>query len=165
MNGDQNRIKEEENARVGYQVAVDLLIAEGEGIWSRFNVMMVANSIIIAIIGLAPTNQPTPAIFDNYLPFVGLVLCIWWFVLINRGYSYRDYFIQTARELEEQYLANSVRTLSRGETFSNGNKVMFRFVDSSKELDMKYLKYFPAIYASNFVIVVFAILYGILILT
>ncbi|MFU8766844.1 MAG: hypothetical protein ACNA7I_04150 [Candidatus Methanoperedens sp.] len=87
MNGDQNHIKEEENARVGYQVAVDLLIAEEEGIWSRFNVMLVANSIIIAIIGLAPTNQPTPPIFDSYLPFVGLVLCIWWFVLINRGYS------------------------------------------------------------------------------
>lgn len=143
--GDQNCNNNEIDARIGYQVAVDLLIAEGEGIWSRFNVMLLANSIILAIIGLALTSESTSPVFDIYLPFIGITLCIWWFFLINRSYSYRDYFIHTARELEQQYLASSVKILSCGEFISKSG--------------------IPARYVSYFVILAFLVLYGILIFT
>jgi len=39
-----------ENAKVGYQVAIELWIYEGELVWSKFNVMLVANSIVLALV-------------------------------------------------------------------------------------------------------------------
>ena len=41
-----------ENARVGYTKAVDLWIYMGGEVWSRFNVMLVANSIVLAAVGI-----------------------------------------------------------------------------------------------------------------
>ena len=47
-----------DNARVGYQVAVSLWIHEGELIWSKFNALLVANSIILAAIGVTKVRRP-----------------------------------------------------------------------------------------------------------
>jgi hypothetical protein len=39
---------QQDNARIGYQVAAQLWAYEGQGLWSAFNAMLVANSIVVA---------------------------------------------------------------------------------------------------------------------
>jgi len=41
-----------EDARIDYQVATTLWTYEGQLVWSKFNAMLVANSIVLAVIGL-----------------------------------------------------------------------------------------------------------------
>jgi len=44
-----NAVDKDDNsdARVGYESAINLWVYQGEQIWARFNVMLVANSIMI----------------------------------------------------------------------------------------------------------------------
>ena len=49
-NNNRNEKDEKENARVGYQVAVDLAIKEEKLFWDQFNAFLVANSILIIAI-------------------------------------------------------------------------------------------------------------------
>src|SRR2546421_1733593 len=103
-----------ENARTGYQVAINLWSCECQANWSRSNVMLVANSILIAVLSLALINQRPLPLLVLYLSLLGLVLCATWFLLTKRGFNYLTYWVMSARELEELYLADPVKTLSRG---------------------------------------------------
>ena len=64
-----------ETALVGYQVAVDLWTNEGQQEWAMFNGMLVVNSILIAVIGLAITAQEPLPWLALLLSVLGLSLC------------------------------------------------------------------------------------------
>ncbi len=46
-----------ENARVVYQVAVNMIIHEGEIFWSIFNTLVLANSIVLTVNALLMTAE------------------------------------------------------------------------------------------------------------
>jgi hypothetical protein len=149
-----------ENALIGYQMAIHLWTYQGEQWWARFNIMLVANSIIIASIGLAITSQHQPTAFTLLLPIVGLFLCAIWFILVRREVGYSDYYIMSARELEEKYLSDSVKTVSRGGLFAEGNPVTIEIGGKRKELRMGRLaRVLRAKTAANWVIVIMTVLY------
>ena len=119
----------QENLRIAYQVAVDFVRSEEQGIWARFNAMLIANSITLAFIGSIFTK-------DNKQPIIlaslfGLFLCIMWYLLIKRGFNYREYFVLSVREFEvynpDQFNPDHFQILSRGESFSKGESVPFHF--------------------------------------
>jgi len=93
----RNASDRKEDARVGYQVAVSLWTYEGEQNWARFNVMLVANSIIIAVLGLAATsqlsNQGSLGPLSVVLSVVGLLLSAAWFLITVRGFDYQKYSV------------------------------------------------------------------------
>lgn len=101
-----------ENARVGYQVAVDLWTFQSSLNWNRFNAMLTANSIITAVIGLVLYSQPSLAILKIGFPLVGLWLCSLWVFLTVRGSDFHMYWKSQACELEEKYLSNVLSTVS-----------------------------------------------------
>ena len=73
------------NARIGYQMAVSLMIHESQTLWSRCGSMLVANSIILAFIGLSMTTDTftviLPMHISNLMAVLGIILCIQWFSL------------------------------------------------------------------------------------
>ena len=99
-----------ENARVGYEVAVNLWTYQGGLIWNRFNIMLTANSVIVSVIGILLSSDSDLTIFAVLLPSVGLVLCAVWALLAARGFVYHKYWSSRARELEEAYLSDVVTT-------------------------------------------------------
>ncbi|MEK6657139.1 MAG: hypothetical protein AABY58_06820, partial [Nitrospirota bacterium] len=111
------------NAEVGYQMAIALWTYEGGLVWSKYNAMLVANSIVLALIGLTLDKQNLTRAFTVGMPIVGLLLCIAWFLLTKRGFDNYGYWILSARELEEKHFAASVLTVSRGSSLANGSKV------------------------------------------
>jgi hypothetical protein len=149
-----------EDARIGYQIAVDLWTYEGEQNWARFNVMLVANSVIIAVIGLAVTNQePLPSISFG-MSVVGLILCITWFLIMKRGFDYQNYYVMSAREIEERFLAHIVKTISRGGAFAEGQPVTIEIGGKPKDLQLSWWsRRARAVHISEIVILIFTTIY------
>jgi hypothetical protein len=114
-----------DDARMGYQVASNLMIFEGNIIWARTAAFLVAHSIIIAISALNASNKPPEQVLTYGLPAAGLLFCAVWYFVTRRGFDYFRYWILSARELEERHLAPAVRVLSRGAAFASGQAVSF----------------------------------------
>ena len=106
-----------DDARAGYKAAIDLLNAEASQTWMRFNAMLVANSIVVAVFGqlLARTeNLSLPWGVFLVLPLAGLVLCFAWLASIDRGIHYQDHYLMAAKAIEGRYLAPVVTVLVEG---------------------------------------------------
>ena len=108
-----------ENARIGYQGAIDLWIYEGEIFWLKFNAFLVANSIVLGSTLLSADN-PSIRVLSVGMPIVGIALCSFWYILTERSFDYYKYWIFSAREIEECYL-HPVQTVSRGGHFADGD--------------------------------------------
>jgi hypothetical protein len=125
-----------ENARVGYQVAVSMITSESDAFWSKFNTLLLANSIVLPAFVLTLTLQSSniSKILLIGLPLLGIVLCIFWFSIINRSYGYVKYWTISAHEIEEQYLKGTFNIFRRGADLSDGKTVYFRLDgENSKE--------------------------------
>ena len=122
--------------------------------------MVVTNSLVLAIIGLTITSQQKLWVFTLLLPLVGLALCGIWFVLIRREAEYGIYYVLSARELEEKYLSDQVRTVSRGGLFAEGSNVTIEIGGKPVQLRMSRLaRLLRARNAASWVIVLLATLY------
>jgi hypothetical protein len=128
-----------ENARVGYQAALTMWIAKTRMIWSRFNVMVVANSLILGAISLTiGNNHPLSAPFTRALCLVGLAVSFTWLAAQRRAYQHSSYLLSSVRELES-FLADPVVTVSRAATFSEGNEVTLTIDGEKRKLRMSWL--------------------------
>jgi hypothetical protein len=116
---------EGEHAAAAYGAAINLWTYEGQLIWARYNAMLVANSVVLAAIGLTVGDDDASLALGAGLPIAGMVLCVLWWNLIVRGFDYYAYWILSAREIEELYLAPVVKTVARGAAFAEGRVVHF----------------------------------------
>lgn len=156
---DQGRI---ENARVGYQAAMNLWIYEGEIFWSKFNALLVANSIVLGSIALSMSDTCPLSIFTIGMPVTGIILCLVWFLTTKRSFDYYRYWIFSAREIEEQYLSNSVQTISRGGKFADGKVVEIVIGGEGKRLKMSRWGRFRVEWSSYLIISLFFMIYALL---
>jgi hypothetical protein len=128
-----------ENARVGYQAALSIWIAKTRMIWSRFNMMVVANSLILgAIILTISNNHALSAPFTRILCLVGLAVSFAWMVTHRRACEHNSYLLSSARELES-HLADPVATISRAMMFSQGDEITLTIDGEKKKLRLSWL--------------------------
>lgn len=86
-----------------YNVAINKNISESEVLWSRYNTMLVFNSILIAAIGLSyQDNIHLPYLIKIFLPIAGLITCYLWYSTTSRGFKWIEYWIIAARKFEEK---------------------------------------------------------------
>ena len=111
--------EQKSDARVGYQVAASLEANEVRAIWSRLGAMLTANSITIGAIGLAlKTAIETesfwivPVVISIAMSVFGIILCISWRCITARKHKTCLCYMLFARKLEEEYLSDTVKTLS-----------------------------------------------------
>jgi hypothetical protein len=123
-----------DKALLGYEMAITLWIFQGEQRWARFNTMLVINGIIIGAIGLVMTNGRKEPALTLPLALIGLFLCIIWFVFMQREDKYAQYYAWSARELEDKYLSDPVKTLTQIRLFQMGDTVPFEISSESKKL-------------------------------
>ena len=154
-----------EDARAAYAAAVSLWTYEGDTIWARFNAMLVANSVILALIGLLYGVADIPPLFKKSLPIAGLVLCGVWLIITKRAFDYYTYWILSARELEEEHLSPVAKTISRGGAFAAGEKVSLRVGGKTVTYRMSWLGRSVRIAWCTYLVVVgFGSLYALLLL-
>ncbi len=135
-----------ETVRTGYQVAVDLANRWSAESWSIANGMIVVNSILAVGITFALGSIVAQGHANgqaNVTRAAGIVLCITgilldivWALMSRRTGAYARYYLHSAREIEEKYLAPYIQTISRGEAFAEGRKVTLQFQDKAKTLQM-----------------------------
>lgn len=88
-----------------YHVAVNKNISESEILWSKYNTMLVFNSILIAAIGISyQDNIHLPWFIIIFLPIVGLITCSIWFFTTHKGFRWIDNWIVFARDIESEHL-------------------------------------------------------------
>jgi hypothetical protein len=129
------------NARVGYQAAVSLWNVQAQLSWSRFNVILLSNSIILGAICVVifwRCGLLLWPLLTQLLSLVGIVLSLVWLHGYRRASQYNDYLALSARELEK-YLAEPVVTISRGALFLEGNQVTLTIDDKKKKLRLGLL--------------------------
>jgi hypothetical protein len=131
--------KESEDARIGYSAGIAMIAQESATIWSKYNAMLVANSVVLAVMGLVLTSARPAPLLEVILPMAGLVLCAFWLLLTRRGFDYFKYWVLSTRELEEAFLAPTVHTLSRGADFAAGQTVPINLQRGQIDLRMKRL--------------------------
>ena len=148
-----------ENLRIGYQTAVQLWASQSEQLWSGFNAMVVANSIILGAIGLLLTNKEAPLALKISLPAVGIVLSIAWLAIVKRHFHYQDYYINSARELEERDDLQPIKTVSRGARFARHEELLFKFKEEEVTLQTQRLGQIRVRCSLIGVIVIFGIVY------
>lgn len=79
--------------------------------------------VIISAIGLILSTASSVPPYTVLLPILDLLLCFVWICFTARGFDYHRYWGVCARELEEKYLSDIVRTVSGARSFGNGSKV------------------------------------------
>jgi hypothetical protein len=142
-----------EDIRIGYQVAVNFATFHAENVWSIFNAMLVANTIVVA-------GGSLVASAEVLLPVVGLALCIAWFLLINRAHAKAVYYTLSARELEERFLSHRIRIISRGGDFSDGSGVSLQIGERQTTRQMPWwVRRIRGEWITYGVIVIFMVIY------
>jgi hypothetical protein len=102
-----------QKARIGYQTAIELVSLTSHEIYSRFNAMLTANSIIIAIIGWGIISGDNfPRFLIMFLPIMGMLLCILWGLFVHHGVHWQDQFRKEAIRLEEEYYIDTFKLIS-----------------------------------------------------
>jgi len=146
--------KMEEEARIGYQTAIGLVGLVSQEIYSRYNAMLTANSIIIAIIGWSLTsNRYLSPLLVVLLPIAGLVLCFLWFLFIHHGVYWQKLFREKAKELEIEFFSDTFNLISLvvSENPQSSNKI--------KSQIPRLVRWFPFHRTSRIIIGVFVIIY------
>jgi hypothetical protein len=134
-----------EKVRFGYQMITNLWFYEGNLLWSKFNALLVANSILLASLGLLIKFESTfSKSLSIWIPLAGIILCTLWFFLTKRGFEYYDYWISNARKIEEDYPNDFLPIVSRGHDFVEGK---------DKEMRMGFLARFIKARKNSYVII------------
>jgi hypothetical protein len=120
-----NEFVKKEDARVGYEVAASFWTYQGQLNWHRYNVMLVSNSVMLAVIGATLSSQRLLPYLTLALAIVGLILCFVWVLLTARGFDHHKFWGLCAWELE-RHLGDEVKTVSKLQVFAKGDNVSFK---------------------------------------
>lgn len=130
--------KKEENGEIeqlfnAFHAAINLQTFEGSLVWSRFDAMLTTQTIFLALIGLLYDGDNSSKLYllKKVLPILGLILCILWFFMTSRGYSWFKYWSYSVRELEDKIRKHNedIVILKRGDLFRQGKVVKFDYED------------------------------------
>jgi hypothetical protein len=150
---------EVEDARVGYETAINYSILNQNIIWSIFNTMLVANSLVVAGIGIIHSIPILTRFFQIFLPLMGIFICFIWFLLVKRHLKLSSFYLYSARSLEECYFKNTVTTFHDGGKYSDGETISLIVDGKVKNFHMDFLEKIPGRKSLYGLISVFALFY------
>jgi hypothetical protein len=144
------------NARIGYQGAISAWINENRQNWDKTRILLLFNSLLLAGVLQLLLKEDKYPYLSLILCIFGLIICALWTHILYRGLKYNDYWINSAREIEEYYLKDAVKTFSHGALFSNGKLVSF---SHGKDLKISILPKITVKKSIYILIIMIALLY------
>lgn len=100
----------QENARIKYSAVLSLKASEGEIQWNRYNAMLVVNTLIIGFIGFSYNEKYAYSFLIRgllfFTPLLGILLCIMWHKMTDRGFMWTKFWINKAYEIENEIESN-----------------------------------------------------------
>ena len=117
-------MKKEDQFKLAYQGALQMITASGAIIWQSFNSILAANAFLITAGGVMlrvlPNNKWAPSV----LAISGLLICLAWYFSLKRNFSYYRYYFAWGRSIEKTALGPKLKMLFAGKTYAEGGKVM-----------------------------------------
>lgn len=113
-----------------YQAAVGKNNSESEVLWSRYNTMLLFNSVLLTAIGLT-SNSSDYNISEKlkmFLPYAGLISCYFWFITTLRGFQWIEHWIISARKIEKKYLMERIDEVTDFDPLNRGNEEKSRII-------------------------------------
>jgi len=139
-------------AQLGYQTGIKLISLVSEEIYSRFNAMLTANSIIFAIIGLVLiSNNEIKLPLLIILSIIGLAFCRLWYLFNQHGIYWQRQFRKVTIELEKKYFTDAFKLISLIDTEDSPIK-------QSKQINDKKIYSYELL--SNYLIDIFLLIYS-----
>jgi hypothetical protein len=118
---------------LGYQTVLNLYIYEGNLTWNRYNVMLVANSIMIAGIFLLLSNISSFKLLSIFLSIAGFILCVFWYKLTSQGFWNCKHYYWSAIDIENRYLKHPSNIFSNTAKRPKEN-LKYLILDKEEEL-------------------------------
>jgi hypothetical protein len=113
----------DEKLKTGYQASIALISTSGQMIWTSFSGMISANTALVALSGAILKIFPNLTFGSNILSTLGIIICIGWFFVLRRHFSYYRYWFAWARHLEKIGLSPEVRIISIGKVYGEGGSL------------------------------------------
>ena len=146
------------NAQLWYQAAIGMWSYYGDALWSTYNALLVANSVVIAAVGLLFASSQPLLLLRWALLGLGLLLCIMWAFITARAVELHVFWGLVAREFEERSGVFDLR--SRGGRFVAGESVTLEYGSALHVRKMPWCaRLLPTRWAAYAVIVIFAVIY------
>ncbi|MHB1416064.1 MAG: RipA family octameric membrane protein [Chloroflexota bacterium] len=111
---------EREQEQRTLQLAIGMWHHDDANAWASYNAMLVANSLVVAAIAVLLSGDLEIPMLNVGLPLIGLIICSLWLLTHERHFTYRQYWIDTAREMEQRSLSPSCRVVSRAGLLDDG---------------------------------------------
>jgi len=121
--------------KIAYEQAIQLKMYEGNLVWSRSQTMLVANTILLAAIGIFLDSAEPNVYVLIPLSVIGFLLSLIWMTTTIRGFAFNKFWSFSARNQEEQM--SGVKIFTDGAKFRNNKEVEFGFKDEN-DLPKRY---------------------------
>ena len=92
-------MKQDEEKLEGLHTALKLYDHSGQVTWSRYNIMLLANSLIVTSISMLIASANSGRVLILAMSLIGCVFCFVWSVISKRGFDYHNYYLFAARNL------------------------------------------------------------------
>lgn len=124
----------DEKAKIGFDAAIKLITYEGALMWSTFRTMIAMQTFLVGVGGIFLKFVPgrSSVAVSIIVGFLGLILCLIWFVVTVRQATYYSYWFAHARALEKKYLGPEIAIITEGRRFADGETPEIDLTDGSK---------------------------------
>ena len=124
LNKESSLYSDRDDTKIAHQTVCTMYTHEAQLVWHRYNVLLVANSILLAIIGIISSKNSLSLIFSISLPVVGFVLCIIWHSMTKKGFAATVHWAWEAERIESS-LPEIMRAFSNRRNRINGASVTY----------------------------------------
>ena len=128
----------EEKLHSIYEKTIDLYINEGNALWTKFSAVILFHTILILAIVQIIQNRLSLSILPIAFSIIGILCGIIWFFLLERSLMLYDYWIYSAKEME-QMLSYYPNLITRADKFSQNDEIKFDLNGKIKEDTSKKL--------------------------
>ncbi len=155
-----------DSQKLQYESSLKQLAYEGQLIWSRFNNVLVIQTILLGLVGVifSGKNQLLGGNITFLIPLslIGLVTCFIWFQSTSRGFTWLDYYSLSAREVEEKVHDKDLKLFKDGNLIRSNKKVFFYDKNNKAFESLQrpgYRKYLATESSAYLIIFIFFLIY------
>jgi len=134
----------DKNCLIAYEISANMLISYGETLWTKFSGLLVANSIMLGLLGFIFRATPASENALNYqfyyskiVSALGIIISFLSFILIMRSFYYYDFWLFTLKDIENKFFDE--RIFNKSIIFGKGDKVPLINPLTNKEYKMHWV--------------------------
>lgn len=108
------------SAAHAYECALMMTEKVAQTIWSVFTGLVATHAFLVALSTYALTQEQIAPYATKIMAILGLFVCLAWFLITQRSFSFYGYYFACARKYEGEAFGDDVTMVRQGAKFSSG---------------------------------------------